>query len=390
MQADDDIGAAFANGHGSLSFNYRFEEVNVDGNPKNAHASTLRTAIDFRTAEWNGFTGYIQIENVSIIGDEAYNDGTGTSTSTRPIVADPKGTDLNQIYLDRALGASTLRIGRQEIDIHARFIGKVGWRQQHQSYDAISWTSGETLPFDLFYAYVDNVNRVFGDTAPNGDVRSASHLIKLDKPWTETFESSFFAYLLDLEELPLVSTATIGANAHFWQSAEIMDANADGTGRGFDVYGQIASQSDYGDNPNSVTAEYYKVEGGYTWDNTRVYLGQELLGSDDGTYGFSTPLATAHAQNGWADIFLNTPADGLVDTFVGTAVTISGTKLAAVYHDFVADNGNANYGTEIDLSATRKVRKDMLVGLKFASYSADDLSNDTDKFMFWVTWTPGA
>ena len=36
-----------------------------------------------------------------------------------------------------------------------------------------------------------------------------------------------------------------------------------------------------------------------------------MLGSDGGVAAFQTPLATLHAFNGWADLFLTTPARGL-------------------------------------------------------------------------------
>ncbi len=35
----------------------------------------------------------------------------------------------------------------------------------------------------------------------------------------------------------------------------------------------------------------------------------------NGAIGFATPLATLHIFNGWADLFLTTPANGLKDLY---------------------------------------------------------------------------
>jgi len=382
LQAPSGFAEAVAAGEGSLQFNYRFEEVDDDANSQGAHASTLRTVVDFRTAMYNGWGGYVQFENVSVIGDEAYNNASGTSSSTRPVVADPEGSELNQIYFDRTLGKSLLRVGRQDLNFHPRFVGNVGWRQNHQSFDAVSWHSQDALPADVIYAYVDNINRIFGEDGPNANVRSSAHLLNVQKALGESTDAMVFAYLLDLDQLPGQSTATFGLRLE-----HVIPQEGDSA---YDGLIEVAQQSDYGDNPADVDALFYRVELGARFGQTRLFIGQEQLGSDDGTYGFSTPLATLHGENGWADVFLATPADGLVDTFIGVKSNVKGTKVAAIFHEFSSDEGSTDYGTELDLLATRKLRSDTLVGLKFAAYSADDFDDDLTKLWFWITWTPGA
>ena len=57
------------------------------------------------------------------------------------------------------------------------------------------------------------------------------------------------------------------------------------------------------------------LEGGLTFREVRLWRsGYELLGSDGVTVAFSTPLATLHAFEGWADKFLATPAAGITDS----------------------------------------------------------------------------
>ncbi|MED5432978.1 MAG: hypothetical protein VX920_11630, partial [Pseudomonadota bacterium] len=98
---------------------------------------------------------------------------------------------------------------------------------------------------------------------------------------------------------------------------------------------------------------------------------------------FQTPLATKHAFNGWADLFLATPADGLEDTFVTVGGKLAGFKLAAIYHDFKSNEGSTDYGTEMDLLVARPIGKHYTVGLKYADYSADDFGADTSKYWAW-------
>jgi len=109
-----------------------------------------------------------------------------------------------------------------------------------------------------------------------------------------------------------------------------------------------------------------------------------VLGGDagPGNRAFQTPLATKHAFQGWADIFLLTPADGVEDAYVGFTAPLLGGSLAAWYHDFSAEQGSSQYGDEIDVSYAHPIPGVKgLVGLvKYASYDADEFSVDTDKF----------
>ena len=76
-----------------------------------------------------------------------------------------------------------------------------------------------------------------------------------------------------------------------------------------------------------------------------------------GNAAFQTPLATGHAFNGWADVFLVTPATGLQDLYVFAQVTLPKVEmpLKVVYHDFQADSGGADYGHEIDVLLKKKL-----------------------------------
>jgi hypothetical protein len=107
--------------------------------------------------------------------------------------------------------------------------------------------------------------------------------------------------------------------------------------------------------------------------------GYEVLGSDN-EVGFKTPLATLHKFQGWADMFLSTPYDGVEDLYGSVGGKVGPVKLAAVYHDFQAEDSSEDFGTEVDLVATWPVMKGLTLQAKYATFNSDsDRYSDTDK-----------
>jgi hypothetical protein len=111
-----------------------------------------------------------------------------------------------------------------------------------------------------------------------------------------------------------------------------------------------------------------------------------VLGGD-GVRGFSTPLATLHKFQGWADKFLTTPVNGIDDRYLALGYGKKGLGLidslsaSVVYHDFRSERQALDYGSEADLLLV--VRWQRFAGLlKYADYSADTFATDTKKF--WI------
>ncbi len=117
-----------------------------------------------------------------------------------------------------------------------------------------------------------------------------------------------------------------------------------------------------------------------------LQVGQEQLGGSGGPgEAFQTPLATLHSFNGWADKFLTTPDDGLNDSYVSLETTLAKVKCQIVWHSFNADQGSDHYGDEFDAAVSYPLRKELVVGMKYADYDADDFATDTRKFWVWLT-----
>ena len=86
-----------------------------------------------------------------------------------------------------------------------------------------------------------------------------------------------------------------------------------------------------------------------TPDHTRL--------NGNGAQAFQTPLATLHAFQGWADVFLTTPRDGLRDASATVSYTVAHPPvgrngvLTASWRDVHDADGSARYGGELDVSA---------------------------------------
>ncbi len=380
---------ALSKGKVSADFRYRYEMVDDSGpnttTRKNAQASTLRSRLGYQTASFKGVSGFLEFEDVSVIGNAQYN-STANGKTAYPVVADPEDTEVNQAYLKyTGLAGLTLIGGRQRIKLdNDRFIGNVGWRQNEQTFDAVRLAFGPMADLVGTYLYLANVNRIFGEHNPNAvlaDSRMDSHLLHLGWIGQAALQVSAYGYLLDFEGAPAASTQTFGIRfTGTLKPGETLTL----------LYtAEYADQSDYAQGAAINQGDYYLIELGAGVMGISLQASYELL-SGDGVYGFATPLATAHAFQGWADKFLATPAGGVEDLYFTLSGKALGLKLVGVYHFFNSDAGNFKYGTETDLLIVKPVSENTLISVKYAMYEADRNPQntggpavDTDKL--WLT-----
>jgi hypothetical protein len=151
-----------------------------------------------------------------------------------------------------------------------------------------------------------------------------------------------------------------------------------------------ARQQETASNPLSFDLDYYLGEIKAAHGPYSLGAGVELL-EGDGSKGFTTPLATLHRFQGWADKFLATPADGIDDRYVTAGISrqrwaaIDTMAIVAGYHRYSAERGSLRYGSEVDLQAQAKWRR--LTGtVKYANYRADNLLTDTTKWWLQVEY----
>ena len=352
----------------------RYETVDQDGVADNADALTLRTRIGAMLNASN-LQFLVEGEGTAALVDD-YNDTIpGNGIEPFPVVADPESLELNRAQISYMVDGKGGTIGRQRIILdNARFVGNVGWRQNEQTFDALRGQA-RIGPVALDATYSISQRTIFGSDSPNeffdGDFVFLNGGVELP-----VVKAKAFAYLIDYETRLAFSSQTYGVLA-----------NADiplGPALKLAVQASAATQSDYMGNPADYSAEYYNLELGTSLAGFGVVAGYEELGSDGGVAAFQTPMATLHAFQGWADIFLTTPANGVRDYYATVrkqvALPAIGDVTAAVtYHEFESDFGGLDYGSEWDASLGFRLGPVGLL-LKYANYASSGFASDTEKF----------
>lgn len=361
--ATPDLSTALRQGETTLDLRLRFESVEQDNALRDGSATTLRSRLGYRSQPWHQLSAMIEYEGIAALDRDAYNSGPGGNGQTaRSVIADPSGNELNQAYLQHVVhGDTRLRLGRQRI-IHdnARFIGNVGWRQNEQTYDALSLQHQAAGRFALDYAYLQNVNTIFFTNKP-----LAAHVARVELRVTPALALAAYGYWLDA-----------GSGADHRSNGVQASGSTALASLTLRYRAEFARQADYADSRGGEDVDYRHLLLGLAGGGWSAVIGQESLGGD-GNRSFTTPLATLHQFNGWADVFLNTPVDGLVDAYLQAGYQSGPWKFLAAYHQFEADNGSARYGDEIDFSAGYRCGPKSALLLKFADYRRDQFAVDT-------------
>jgi hypothetical protein len=374
----------------------------------NANAVTLRARLGYETGSWNGLSLQADFDQIWAIGDAAYN-STRNGKTAYAIVADPSMTALNRLQLSYVSDFDTkFVLGRQRLLIgNQRFVGNSGWRQHEQTFDAISAVNNSVAGLTVTYAYLYRINRVYGPNvpAPSNTAAAAAGQASYFKSDTHVIDGVYtglpglrlegYAFLLDFSPpgyamLPVqvaatarLSSATEGGRADYTLNFDDVAAK---------ITGEFAHQSNYRNNPLQFELNYWLGEGSLTWHGVTGLAGYESLGGN-GTIGFATPLATLHIFNGWADLFLTTPANGLTDLYLRLGYLVPADFLLskslnvnATYHDFKSDVLNRGIGTEWDVQAELTVDASLSFVAKYASYAGSGAAfgGFADKSVFWL------
>ncbi|MBI5772066.1 MAG: alginate export family protein [Verrucomicrobia bacterium] len=350
---------------GKLSVNARARYESVDqSNLRDGVARTLRTRVGYTTADLSGWKAMIEGENVATTDGDSYSQaGINPAATGKAVVADAETTELNQLWLSYTTGKTTSTLGRQRLVLdNARFIGDVGWRQNQQTFDAFVLQDKTIAQTTLTYAYLDQINRVFSRRHAQGKFDSESHVLHAARaglPGGATLTG--YGYLLDFKNSAPNSCATWGAS--YVGTQKLNDTFK------FAYRAEYARQSDYGSSTLNYESAYKCIEAGLVTTPGSLTYGYELLGSDRNV-GFKTPLATLHAFNGWADMFLTTPAAGLANHYVkGTANLPGAVAFTVFYHWYETDATSTKLGEEFNAIASRKFGKYLTAAVKYAEFT---------------------
>lgn len=381
LPAEPTLAQAIAGGRLLVDVRARYEFVDQQKTPTltdNAEAYTVRTRIGWETAFWNGLQVVVEGKAVRDLAAERYAVNVpgattpplnGANRARFPLVNDPETTELERGQLTwKPVEAFEITGGRQRILIDdQRFIGDVGWRQDDQTFDAVR-TDVKLGQVRLFYAYLFHINRTLGTRR---DWDSDSHLVNAVWAPSKALQLEGFAYALDF--------SNSAANTSLTKGLKLSGAYPAGPVK-LVYHATYARQTDY----RQATAPYgLNYWGGDVAASVGMFGGRVSYESleGNGVRGFTTPLATTHAFQGWSDAFVQPLGgqkgfvDGLKDfnlTFdvrpPVRAPYFSKPDLLVRWHDFRDQLTGAALGREWDAAAQTNLTPRLTAQLKFANF----------------------
>jgi hypothetical protein len=335
----------------------RYEYADKSGGAEAANAFTARTRLAVETgslAEIDGLSAKIGLTSVNNFGYTNYKDGLGQGTEYE-LILDPQQAMLSEAYLAYTKADTTLLAGRSHVNLDdQRFIGTVGWRQMERAYDTVTVVNKSVEGLTLLGSYVYGYAGVNSVTT----VDTASVLLNVNYKANDALVVSGFGYML--------------ANIHDTYGlrvsgkAPVSDSIKLNYALSYAMQADNTMQYGSGDVTNAIDASYYDIVLGATMNGFILGGEYEVLGkaaNDTDADGFSTPLATLHKFQGFADEFLGQTKgaggnkNGLIDMSIKAGYKTKGFGKALVwFHKFDAETGaNSDLGSEVDAVYAHKI-----------------------------------
>ena len=351
----------------------RYEFADIDGFDA-SHAWTFRERLGLKTMAWNGFSALVEGEFSQAAVDD-YHGGAPLADPFDPansLIADPETNELNQAYLQYEGFDTTARFGRQKfVYDNAAFIGDVGWRQNQQTYDAISLTNKSLDGLTANYAYLNQINRIFGSDADAPlrpgftnveDIAASAHLFNASYTGIKGLTLGGYAYIMNFEDVSAWDNNTYGISA----KKEMF---------GLTLYGELAWQDKAG-LAGTDEALYTHVNAMKNLKTGDCDFGTLTLGVEHLDAGFKTPLATVHAFNGFADVTdaarISGAHNGLTNVYLAHTIPVCfGMKWTNVLHAMGDNEISTGYGWEYDSVLTKKFDDHFTAIAKFAWFNSE-------------------
>ena len=364
----------------------RYEFADKDGGADAANAFTARTRLAVETNSLMGADGLsakIGVTTVNNFGYTDYYDGNTQGVGEYDLILDAQQAMLSEAYLAYTAADTTLLAGRSHVNLDdQRFIGTVGWRQMERAYDTVTVINKSVEGLTLLGSYVYGYQGV----DDKGTYDTGSALFNVNYKANEAFTVSGYAYLL--------------ANIHDTYGLRVNGKIPVSDSIKLNYAAAYAMQTDnsleYGSGltEKTIDASYYDLVLGANMNGFILQAEYEVLGEANGNSqkGFTTPLATLHKFQGFADEFLpqtaGTNGEGLNDLNFKAGYKAKGFgKLLGIYHMFNAETGTySDLGSEFDALYANKVPSinNLNFLLKAAFFMGGETgslhSNDNTKF----------
>ncbi len=358
-----------------IDFAQRSRFASIDDNAGKAASILLRLTLN---TQWNDeFRSTIEMDSVKDFFNDDHSDGV--IFNGKPVIPDVAGTEINQAFVSFNHDALNIKLGRQRINFDdQRFIGGNGFWQNEQTFDALlsrlNWLTNSSIT----YAYVANVNRIFGEEAGKylddsdinytptnnkrqahllGDHKLESHLTRIE--WNEWDYSQWVSYLyiIDNKDLPRSSNNTFGTSYNFNYRFDALKYRL-----------QIeAAMQKHTEISDAQTLPYYLIDMGANIDAYEISTRYEILSAKANT-NFITPLGSLHDFQGWANVFSPIPRQGIKDASLRFLWRAAPFKMDVHYHTFFGYTDNNKLGNEVDVEFVYKPAPKHAISLRFAHF----------------------
>lgn len=360
----------------------RYEYADIASLPKTSDALTARLRSGFEVGLADKFHLLVEGEGVlSLFGADQPRTGAQTD---RPLQPDFEQVELNRLQLVTTIvPRMQITAGRQRIALDdMRFVANVPFRQSDLTFDAVRAQGRPIGPFQIDAAYLWQANRNFGVREFAGGLRTDSWLLNVSLP-TPIGQLAAFHYDIDTDR---IEDASPDQRFHARSTGARLEGRKHWDDAGVEWMVSAAAQydGDTGDDTLWYRAADLKGHLGGVTAGVRA----EVLGGN-GTRAFQTPFALLHAFQGFADLFVWTPPDGVKDYSaqltwrVGSWDNVRGLAAFVRAHRFEADRGSAHYGNEIDIGLSARLFEQVTLSLEYAHYEAQSFGADTDRL--WIS-----
>ncbi len=365
---------------GEIRPRYEMADVKDNGlDTANAFTARTRLAVSGALLGVEGLNAKVGVTSVNNFGYDNY----APQDPRYDLILDPQQALLSEGYVSYTAANTTLLAGRSFVNLDdQRFIGTVGWRQMERSYDTATIVNTSVKGLTLLGSWVYGYQGV--NANPTTDTGSA--LININYKIGSALDVSLFDYML----ADISDTYGIRATGNMALDGVKLDYAASY------AFQRDASLTYTLDDAPKIEADYYDIVVNANFSGIIVGAEYEVLGkaTGDSTKGFTTPLATLHKFQGWADVFLGRTAssnnNGLMDLNgkLGYASKDLG-KILGIYHKFDAQTGSIkDLGQEFDVMYANTVPGVNNLGFlaKAAFYTKGDtgIGSDYDVTKVWA------
>lgn len=371
----------------------RYGVIDQDGNNGEAFSTLLRSAF---STKWHGhWSTVLELDYVARGLSNRHSDGI--ANNAKPLVPDTAGLDLNQLYLQHH-GVSTLwRVGRQRVEYdNQRFVGGNAFWQNEQTFDGLTTQFRFADASLLNYAYVYNVNRIFGEKAGSqlsesdpqygelngnrpfarlGDHKLHSHWLRLE--WNEWDYQRITGYTYRNEYLDFAA----------WSHRQT------GIRHLFDYKfstWRLRTQVEYARQwryqiIEAASTAYELVEAALGFHAFEFAARHEKLEAQKGQT-FIAPLGSSHDFHGFVGKFSGTPENGLLEQSFRVSWRQAPWLIELRQLQFDSAQHGIDYGHETDLSVRWRSPTGHSVMLNAGRFWANENSGFNDEWRVFLDY----